>query len=208
MQIYFMLPGFVETLSRFAPDKFSLANLEKTIKKTKFNRIASSIDLISELQLLFGYLWNSNRSYVEVKGIAEKLVDDLGSPIRTADVNEFSRSLLLRLNEVLELERSAPLSKELPDISDSQVLGMSVLLPVIPEQLAKTFIYNTFFGTFQVTTKAIDKNGNEVELNTSKAFGHIEVKPIEETLYKCWEASYYHDIQNFHTPSVLSLNEA
>lgn len=198
-----MLPGFVEALSKFAPEKFSLANLEKTIKRTKFNRIVSSIDLISELQLLFGYLWNSNRSYVEGKGIAEKLVDDSGSPIETADANEFSRNLLLRLNEVLELEKPAPFSREPPDISDSQTLGMSVLLPVTPEQLAKTFIYNTFFGTFQVTTKATDKNGNEVELNTSKAFGHIEVKPIEDTLHKCWEAGYYHDIHNFHTPSVL-----
>ena len=200
-----MLPGFVEALSSFVPENFSLANLEKSLKKTKYKRVVASIELISELQLLFCYLWNSNRSYIESTGIMDKLVNDQGKPITTENLNEFNRNFLLRLNEILELERSPLFTKELPNINDSQVLGMSVLLPVMPEQLAKTFIYNTFFGTFQVITKASDKNGDEVELNVSKAFGHIEVKPIEDNLYKCWESNYYHEIANFHTPSVIFI---
>jgi hypothetical protein len=198
-----MLPGFVEALSTFVPENFSLVNLEKSLKRTKYERIVSSISLISELQLLHGYLWNSNRSYIESTSLIDKLVNDAAKPIKTEDASEFNRNFLLRLNEVLELERSSLFNKEFADVNDSQALGMSVFLPVMPEQLAKTFIYNTFFGTFQVTTKALDKNGSEVELNTSKAFGHIEVKPIEDNLYKCWEANYYHEIANFHTPSVI-----
>lgn len=200
LQIYFALPQFVENLC-----KFSVQNLPPLLnpeKPGKLKRKVLSLELLSELQCLFGYLWNSNRKYVQADSIASRLADDCGNPAKAGDVGEFHRNLLLRVNEALELAGQPKL--EVSDTKESQALGMSVLPPVITEQLAKSFVLNYCFGSFQVVTKAVDKDGSETELTATNAFSHVVIDPSKEDLYRCWEASYFADTESPQTPSVFS----
>lgn len=203
MQVYFMLPGFVEAIGEFSPEKFLPLARKQKADGNKVSRKIQATELVAGLQQLHSYLWNSNRKYVPSESVTEKLTDDLGNPIKVGGIGEFNRNFLLRVNEALELE-DTPFQDHL-DPKESQALGMSVLPPVVSDQLEKTFIYNTFFGSFQVITKAIDKEGDKVELKTTNAFSHVVINPTEDNLYKCWEASYFTDIENLNTPSVPSI---
>jgi len=194
-----MLPGFVETLSKFVPEK--LTCLDKENKTGKANRKLMSLELAKELQLLLAYLWNSNRKYVEAEVIIEKLVDDNGDPVKLEDIGKFHKNLLLRLNEALELEDSPFL--EFSDCKESQVLGMSLLPPAISDQLIETYVFNTFFGSFEVFTKVIDKDGFETELSATNAFGYMIVDADKENIYKGWKTNYFIDTDSVQTPTVI-----
>jgi hypothetical protein len=194
-----MLPGFVETLSKFGQEK--LEGCEQKEKTGKTKQKFKSLELAKELQLLLAYLWNSNRKYISAETFTEKLTDDHGCPIKAESIGKLYKNLLLSLNEALELEDSPLL--ELSDIKESQVLGMSELPPATSDQLAKTFILNTFFGSFKVFTKATDKDGFEAEVFATNAFGYVVVDADEESIYKGWEANYFAKTDSVQTPSVI-----
>ena len=140
------------------------------------------------------------------------LVDDSGNSIKVGeqkDVGEFNINLLARVHDALEIGKGSigiptkrdPTSQR--EFDRSIALGMSTLLPVAPEDLCKSFIYNTFFGSSQIITKATDRDGKKIELKTEAAFGQVIVNAQERDIYKGWEANYYSEIDDFQTQSVL-----
>lgn len=195
-----MIPGFAEFISRFPSTRCVFPKTMENTGKTK--RKIMSLEIVEELQLLFGYLWNSNRRYVQSETISKKLADDCGNTM-AGDIGEYSKSLLLRINEAFELQES-PLI-ELSGNKESQMLGIPALPPIGTDQVSESFVSNSFFGSFKVFTQAIDKNGTETELVATNTFDRVVIKANKENLYKCWEASYFTNIDNFHTPSVIVM---
>jgi len=210
-----MLPIFMETITKFTVDKKEFENMkskaEKNPDKAKREiRKLSSVKLVTQLQHLFAYLINSNRKCVDTKAVTSAIVDDYGKPIKIGeqkDVGEFNINFLTRLNEALELGESSILQEQNLDpiakreLDRSVALGMSVLLPISAEQLQKCFIYNTFFGTFGIFTKALDKDGKIVESVTNTTFGQIIIDANSSNIYDGWEKNYYTEVEDFQTPT-------
>lgn len=202
-----MIPAFMEAVV-----KLDTGKLQKLGEVGR--RKAASLRLATELQRLFGYLIKSNRRAVDTRRVTDEIVDDYGKPVKIheqKDIGEFNINFLARIHDALELGKDntctktpAALSPEAKKQFDRSVaLGMSVLLPVSPDDLTKTFIYNTFFGSFQMVIKAKEKDGRPIELNTSTTFGQIIINASERDFYKGWQANYYTDIEDFQTASVL-----
>ena len=220
MQAYYMLPTFMENIIKFKPDKRDIAALKEKVaqgaeKAKREVRKLVSIELVAQLQRLFAYLSNSNRKCVDTRCVTSAVVDDFGKPVKIGeqkDVGEFNINFLARVHDALEVGKDNPLpvtpSKVETDtaaqkeLERSVALGMSVLLPVAPEQLSKSFIYNTFFGSFAILTKAIDKDGKVIELKTNTTFGQIMVNACEKDIYSGWQKNYFNEVEDFQTPSV------
>ncbi len=155
---------------------------------------------------------NSNRKSVDASTVTSAIVDDFGAPVKVGeqkDVGEFNINFLARINEALELERSDPpvpapelASAARRELERSVASGMSVLLPVTPEQLNRSFVYSTFFGSSLIVTKATENNGKSVELQTQATFGQVIINAEEKDLYRGWEKNYYNVIEDFQTPNV------
>ncbi len=169
-----------------------------------------------QLKRLFAYLINSNRKCVEAQKVTAALVDDFGNPIKMGeqrDVGEFNINFLSRVHEALELASPEKTTTATPlldiaalsasrELTRSVAMGMSVLLPVTPEQLSKSFVYSTFFGSAVILTSAKEKNGEPVELQTQSTFGQVIVNAEEDNLYRGWQRNYYSEIEDFQTPKV------
>ena len=206
-----MLPLFMEAISQV-----KISNTGKILagKGKKNERKLHSLKLTIQLQRLFAYLTNSNRKAIDTTSVTDEIVDENGNPVRIheqKDVGEFNINFLARINEALELGKEnsfTKISNELdPDAKKQQersiALGMSVSLPVDCHQLSKSFIYNTFFGSFLIITKANDKNGKPIELKANTTFGQIIINSHEKDIYKGWEKNYYSEIDDFQTSTVI-----
>jgi ubiquitin carboxyl-terminal hydrolase 25/28 len=195
-----MIPEFMEAIAKLDITK-------------KGERKLRSLKLTMKLQRLFGYLINSNRKAVDTTAVTNEIVDDYGKSVRIheqRDIGEFNINFLARIRDTLELGKEEgkvqvqmainPESKK--QLDRSIALGLSVLLPVSPEDLSKSFIYNTFFGSFLMPIKATDKDGKTIELSTSTTFGQIIISASEKDFYKEWETNYYTEIEDFQTNTV------
>eukprot|EP00826_Nyctotherus_ovalis_P059049 TRINITY_DN8179_c0_g3_i2.p1 TRINITY_DN8179_c0_g3~~TRINITY_DN8179_c0_g3_i2.p1 ORF type:complete len:248 (+),score=68.30 TRINITY_DN8179_c0_g3_i2:326-1069(+) len=216
MQAYFMMPTFMETISKYTPNQFVLNSFKEKLKcspdKSKRElRKVTSVSLVSELQLLFACLAASSRKSLPTSKVTANIVDDFGAIVdigEQKDVGEFNMTFLARVHDALELSEVL----DRPDLPESPAerkelkrsigLGLSVLLPISTEQLNKSFIYNTFFGSFSILTKGRDLDGSEIELSTSTTFSQIIVSAEHKDLYKGWEANYYTEIDDFQTETV------
>ena len=186
-----MIPGFVEALSELPSEKLQLGIHKHTSDGTQ-NGI-----LISEFQKLFGYMWNSNRKYIQNYAITETLKNNLGAIIESKNLGQLYEKTLNELNEVLGYE-NIPLSvKQELDSSNSEPF------PISFKPAKQSFITSSFFGSFQVSTKTLDEEGDKIESKTDKDFCRIVVNPNETDIYKSWEMSYNHDIENFRSSSVI-----
>ncbi len=220
MQAYYMLPTFTEAITKFAVRKKDIEAFKSKVtsapdKSKREARKLACVELVTQLQRLFAYLTYSNRKCVDTRGVTSAVVDDFGKLVKIGeqkDVGEFNINFLARVNEALELENTdsyittphaPPVDPAAQKVGDKSVnLGMSILLPVRPDQLGISFIYKTFFGAFQIVTKAVDKDGTMVELRTNTTFGQIIVNATEKDLYRGWEKNYYGEVEEFQTPSV------
>jgi len=205
-----MISAFTEAII-----KLDIANSKQkpygAVKKGE--RKLRSLKLTIELQRLFGYLINSSRKAVDTTAVTNEIVDDYGEPVKIheqKDIGEFSINFLARIHDALELNKEDnkvqvpininPESKK--QLDRSIALGMSVSLAVNPEDLSKSFIYNTFFGSFLMLIKATEKDGKGIELSTNTTFGQIIINANEKDFYRGWRANYYTDIEDFQTNTV------
>jgi ubiquitin carboxyl-terminal hydrolase 25/28 len=216
MQAYFMMPTFMEIISRYSPNEFLLNTFKEKMKynpdKSKRElRKVTSVSLVNELQRLFGYLAASSRKSLPTSKVTSNILDDFGAVVNIGeqkDVGEFNMNFLARVHDALELSEEIDCQNlpknpmERKELERSIELGLSVLLPIPAEQLNKSFIYNTFFGSFSIVTKGRDLDGSEIELKTSATFSQIIINAEQEDLYKGWEANYYTEIDDFQTPTV------
>ena len=216
MQAYFMMPNFMEAISRFQPNQFLLESYKALIKRdpkksTREFRKFTSSNLVMELQRLFARLCNSAQKSIDTKGVTSKIVDDFGVFVNIGeqkDVGEFNINFLARIHDGLDVNMVTKDHKdelnimEEKELQRSIQLGLSVLLPITKEQLDKSFIYNTFFGSFSIVTKGLDYDGNEISLDTNTTFSQIIINANGGNLYKGWEENYYTVIDDFQTSKV------
>lgn len=71
LQIYYSLPHFVEKILKFPEQVEPISG--KTETETK--RIASGLNLISQLQTMFAKMAIGNKSYVDPKPVLQSIVD-------------------------------------------------------------------------------------------------------------------------------------
>lgn len=210
------MPTFMATISKYTPNQPLLDSFKQKLKSSPANskrelRKATSVKLVNELQLLFAGLTASSRKSLPTAKVTANVMDDFGAIVdigEQKDVGEFNMTFLARVHDALELSEVVD-RPDLPnnpaerkELERSIGLGLSVLLPISAEQLNKSFVYNTFFGSFSIVTKGRDLDGSEIELNTSTTFSQIIVSAGHEDLYKGWEANYYTEIDDFQTATV------
>lgn len=217
LQIYFMLPQFVKRIMLFKYEEQkeeSKKNAKKEAKeelkkeeKKEEDRKKTSLDLALNLQKLFAHLICSNRRYVEPTAVLKALVDDYGNPISIGDqkdAGEFNIIFLAQINEALKNEEPADLSparlhKSATQISPNKSLTLGTAA-ALPGKLDTTFINDSFFGEFQVVTRAVESDGQKIELTEETAFGQINVNAMENDIYEGWDINYFNEIEDFKTP--------
>jgi len=214
-----MMPTFMEIISKYSPKQHVLNTFKDKMKhnpdKSKRElRKVTSVNLVNELQRLFSYLAASSRKSLPTSKVTSNILDDFGAVINIGeqkDIGEFNMNFLARVHDAIELsdEIDTPSLPKNPierkELERSIELGLSVLLPISTEQLNKSFIYNTFFGSFSIVTKGRDLDGSEIQIETSTTFSQIIINAEHEDLYKGWEANYYTEIDDFQTPTVMFL---
>ncbi|KAL4453036.1 hypothetical protein ABPG73_015873 [Tetrahymena malaccensis] len=101
IQTYFFIPKFMETIMNYRiPTQINMTTLSQERQK----RISASINLVSHLQRLFGYLILSDKKYADPKQVLENIVDDQGNRIILGDqkdIGEFNLQFLERVQEGL-----------------------------------------------------------------------------------------------------------
>ena len=197
-------------------------NREEKIQQ-KENRRKASVELVINLQKLFAYLICSNRKYVEPTAVLKALVDDYGNQIAFGDqkdAGEFNITFLAQINEAMQNEEDAkspakpsgnldspkrsPGLESSPGFSRSLSLGIPPILAGLAHKMENTFINDSFFGTFQVITRAQEKDQGVVELTAESPFGQIMINAMEKDVYEGWDANYFNELEGFQTPSVKS----
>lgn len=186
-------------------------------KQPREVRTKASVELVLNLQKLFAYLICSNRRYIEPTSVLKALVDDYGNPIAIGeqkDVGEFNMVFLARINEALEREEEQKRSSQIIRMATMSAMEsprkmspsekMRGILPGGPQNLDNGFISTSFFGMFQIITRAKESNGDPIELNTDTAFGQIMINPMEKDIYQGWDTNYFNEISDYHTATVLA----
>lgn len=178
-------------------------------KKSREVRKKASVDLVLNLQKIFAYLICSNRKYVDPSPVLKALVDDYGNQIAIGeqkDVGEFNIVFLARIAEALEHEEEKK--------SHSQIVRMATLGPESPLKnpqarsmlayiASKGFINENFFGTFQIITRSVEKDGKPIMLNEDTEFGQININAMEKDIYQGWDTNYFNEIDDYRTPEVI-----
>ena len=137
------------------------------------------------------------------------------------DAGEFNIAFLSQINEAFQLEEEAKgtispskRSERLPEsppinastLERSVSLGIPPQLSSILQKLDNTFILNNFFGNFQVISKAREKDGQLIKLESEVPFGQIMINASEKDIYEGWDTNYFNEIEDFQTPSVSKIN--
>eukprot|EP00826_Nyctotherus_ovalis_P004845 TRINITY_DN11076_c0_g1_i21.p1 TRINITY_DN11076_c0_g1~~TRINITY_DN11076_c0_g1_i21.p1 ORF type:complete len:984 (-),score=386.57 TRINITY_DN11076_c0_g1_i21:125-3076(-) len=222
LQIYFMLPQFVKRIMEFKYEeqkeeskkeakkedkKENKKEAKEELKKEKEDRKKTSLNLVMNLQKLFSHLICSNRRYIEPTAVLKALVDDYGNPISIGDqkdAGEFNIIFLAQINEALKNEEPVESSPSRMHRSATQISpGKSLALGIsaaLPGKLDTTFINDSFFGEFQVVTRAVESDGQKIELTEETAFGQINVNAMENNIYEGWDINYFNEIEDFKTP--------
>ena len=242
--MYFMMPKFVDTIMSFenpqeetktGPRKDGIVEDQKYIyiyiyiTEYRDLRRERCIDLVIQLQKVFGFLIRSNRKYIDPTSLAKAIVDDNGKYIyiymyiyiiylgkaiemgEQKDVGEFNMMLLTNLEEGLQCQGIPPFQRAPnpgEDLNLDNQLSRSITErmsgnPCDLEQEGVRGIKRDFFGMKKLFIEAQEEDSTLIHRNREEGFGQIMLNPEAKDLYSGWESNIFIDIEGYETPGVL-----
>jgi ubiquitin carboxyl-terminal hydrolase 25 len=179
IQTYFMIPKFIKEILSFKPDPSKVSKNQKT-----------SINLIEQMQFLFGCMILGNKKFIDPSNVLDALVDDFGNKILVGeqkDVGEFNMNLIARIEEGLKCGIS----------SDSQDLNHSDDFKGFRDRI----VSQLFYANQHEILKAEEPDGKTFSFENTAVFGQLNLDVDKRELYRAWDHAYHTKIEEYVTPN-------
>jgi ubiquitin carboxyl-terminal hydrolase 25/28 len=203
LQAYFMIPKFVQEVLAFKE-----VALEGTEDVQQGRVLSASLQLVKQLQRLFGYMTRSHRRYIDPSNVLSALVDDLGNQLMIGDqkdVGEFNIILVARIEDGMKPPKSE--EEEAPegedsgrrDSSDVQLmrkgsLNYSISIP------DEGVIAALFYGRQVELLTSAEADGTRVFQHQEAVFGQVMLDVDERDIYSAWDKACFSNIEGYVTP--------
>lgn len=181
-----MIPKLVQEILHFKPHPSQL-EYSGTVKMT-------SINIVQELQRLFGFMIRSNKKYVDPNRYLNSIVDDFGKMIwisETTDIGEFNMTLVARIEEGLKAK--FPVGNESEEFTLKQRLGSLTGMSLTDEGI----ISQLFYAKQVVILKSKNEDNSDFIVTKASVFGKIPLDLWERDLIHAWDAYSYQKIDEY-----------
>jgi ubiquitin carboxyl-terminal hydrolase 25/28 len=201
LQAYFMIPKFVQEVLAFKE-----VALKGTEDVQQGRLQSASLQLVKQLQRLFGYMIRSHRRYIDPSNVLSALVDDLGNQLMIGDqkdVGEFNMILVARIEDGMKPPKSedeeAPEGEDLGRKDTAQLmrkgsLNYSISIP------DEGVIAALFYGRQVELLTSAEADGARVFQHQEAVFGQVMLDVDERDIYSAWDKACFSNIEGYVTP--------